>query len=127
MQLVLSFLMHYFQGFDFAKARVDAPLKIAIVQSKSKELKPLNKEFKEGVIIAMEQAAKAIPKLSKFVTVHEINSGKTVKQLQNATKRAILNYRSHVIIGGFFHNDNKIHSQRGWEVEKIICCSYLQT
>ena len=45
---------------SIAAARVDAPLKIAIVQSKSKELKPLNKEFKEGVIIAMEQVAKAI-------------------------------------------------------------------
>ena len=95
-------------GYVAAKARVDAPLKISIVQSKSKELKQFNTEFKEGVIIAIEQAAKAIPKLSKLVSVQEIDSGSTLKQLQSATKRAILNYRSHVVIGDFFHNSNSI-------------------
>ena len=112
---------------SIAAARVDAPLKIAIVQSKSKELKPLNKEFKEGVIIAMEQAAKAIPKLSKLITVHEINSGTTVKQLQNATKRAILNYRSHVIIGGFFHNDNRYIAKEAGKWKKLFVAPLYRT
>ena len=99
---------------------VDAPLKIAIIQSKSDELKTLNKEFKEGVIIAMEQAAKAIPKLAKLIKVQEINSGKNFKQLQEATKRAVTSYRSHVIIGNFFHNDNKYMAKEAAKWKKLF-------
>ena len=113
-------LMLSLSSLASAKARVDAPLKIAIIQSKSDELKTLNKEFKEGVIIAMEQAAKAIPKLAKLIKVQEINSGKNFKQLQEATKRAITNYRSHVIIGNFFHNDNRYMAKEAAKWNKLF-------
>ena len=88
--LYVQILALLFSNSAFAKARVDAPLKIAIIQSKSEELKTLNKEFKEGVIIAMEQAAKAIPKLAKLVKVHEITLEKTSNNYKKPLKELLL-------------------------------------
>ena len=46
--LYVQILALLFSNSAFAKARVDAPLKIAIIQSKSEGAKTLNKEFKRG-------------------------------------------------------------------------------